>query len=126
MTADGYGTTRCNIGHDELARRRLIALALTLATVLTAAFLVAGHAPIGLRLVIWPLAWAAAVTWLQVIRRFCVAFGALGLENFGGLGRQVPVDPEVRESDRRRAFQLIGLGGLIGLIAALAVVAIPV
>jgi hypothetical protein len=36
------------------------------------------------------------------------------------------VDPEVRESDRRRAFQLIGLGGLIGLIAALAVVAIPV
>jgi len=126
VTSGASANTRCNIGPDEVARRRLIALALTLATILTAAFLLAGHAPIALRLIIWPLAWAAAVTWLQVIRRFCVAFGALGLENFGGLGRQVPVDPRLRAEDRRRALQLIGLGGLIGLVAALAVAAIPV
>lgn len=103
-----------------------MAVALTLGVVLTAGILIAAGAPAPVRLFVWPLAWAAAVTWLQVIRRFCVAFGALGLENFGGLGRQVPVDPSHRAEDRRRAFQLIGLGGLIGLVAALAVVAIPV
>jgi hypothetical protein len=125
VTFDQARATRCNIGPDEIARRRLVALALTVVTLMTATLLVTAHAPAGLRLLIWPLASAAAVTWLQVLFRFCVAFGALGLENFGGLGREVPVDPTLRRSDRRRALRLILLGGVIGLLVAIAVLAIP-
>ncbi len=83
-------------------------------------------APPALRLIIWPLATAAAVTWLQVVHRFCIAFGALGLENFGRLGDEVHVGPRQRAADRRRALQLILEGSLIGLIVALLLVAIPI
>jgi hypothetical protein len=117
---------RCNIGPDEIAKRRRSAIMATIATVIAALALVALHVPAPARLLLWPLATAAAVTWLQVVHRFCVAFGALGLENFGRLGGEHHVDPAIRAADRRRALQLILEGGLIGLVAALAVAAIPV
>jgi len=117
---------RCNIGPEEIARRRRSATVATLLTALVAAALVAAHAPPPARLLVWPLATAAAVSWLQVVHRFCVAFGALGLENFGRLGAEVHVEQDQRASDRRRAFQLILEGALIGLVVALLLVAIPV
>ncbi len=126
MTLDRVAAPRCNIGPDEIARRRRSAITTSVATALIAVALIAFHVPVPLRLLLWPLATAAAVTWLQVIHRFCVAFGALGLENFGRLGDQHEVDPEIRAADRRRAFQLILEGGIIGLVVTLAVVAIPV
>jgi len=98
----------------------------TVLTALAAAALVAIHTPPPARMLIWPLATAAAVTWLQVVHRFCVAFGALGLENFGRLGDEVHVDDRRRASDRRHALQVILEGSLIGLVVTLLVAAIPV
>ena len=126
MTLDRSIAPRCNIGPDEIARRRRSAVVTTVATALVAAALVGIHAPPTARLLIWPLATAAAVTWLQVVHRFCVAFGALGLENFGRLGDEVHIDGRQRATDRRRALQLILEGSLIGLLVALLLVAIPV
>lgn len=126
MTLDRSIAPRCNIGPEEIARRRRSALVTTVVTGLVAAALVGIHAPPIARLLIWPLATAAAVTWLQVVHRFCVAFGALGLENFGRLGQEVHVDQRQRALDRRRALQLILEGSLIGLVIALLVAAIPV
>ena len=124
MTLDRAGP-RCNIGPDEIARRRRSAVVASVATVAVAVALVALHVPGPARLLIWPLAAAAAVTWLQVAHRFCVAFGALGLQNFGRLGEETHVDPRIRAADRRRAFQLVLEGALIGLVVTLAVIAIP-
>jgi len=126
MTLDRAAPPRCNIGPDEIARRRRSAIPTTVATAVVAVVMVALHVPAPARLLLWPLAAAAAVTWLQVVHRFCVAFGALGLENFGRLGGEHHVDPAIRAADRRRAFQLILEGALIGLVVALAVAAIPV
>jgi hypothetical protein len=125
VTVDQAAGPRCNIGPDEIARRRRSAISASVVTAFAAAALVALSAPAPVRLLLWPLATAAAVTWLQVIHRFCVAFGALGLENFGRLGEQHGVDPLVRAADRRRALQLILEGALIGLMVTLAVAAIP-
>jgi hypothetical protein len=125
MTLDQAATPRCNIGPDELARRRRSAITASVVTAAAVVALVALAVPPAARLLIWPLATATAVTLLQVIHRFCVAFGALGLENFGRLGEQHGVDPAIRAADRRRAFQLILEGGLVGLVVTLAVVAIP-
>jgi hypothetical protein len=126
VTLDRVAVPRCNIGPEEIARRRRSAIAVSGATAVIAALLVGLDAPVPLRLLLWPVATAAAVTWLQVAHRFCVAFGALGLENYGRLGEERSVDPRVRAGDRRRAVQLILEGGLIGLIVTLAVLAIPV
>jgi hypothetical protein len=117
---------RCNIGPEEIARRRRSAILATTAALVAAVALIALPVPLAVRLLMWPLATAAAVTWLQVIHRFCVAFGALGLENFGRLGSEVHIDPHQRAADRQRALQLILEGSLIGLIVTLVVVAIPV
>ena len=126
MTLDRSIGPRCNIGPEEIARRRRSAIVATILTAVVAAALVAVHAPPLARLLIWPLATAAAITWLQVVHRFCVAFGALGLENFGRLGDEVRVDAGERGTDRRRALQLLLEGSLIGLVVTLVMVAIPV
>ncbi|MEZ0241228.1 MAG: hypothetical protein ACAH65_10560 [Chloroflexota bacterium] len=126
MTLDRVAGPRCNIGPEELARRRRSAVVATTAALIAGAALIALHVPQPARLLIWPLAAAAAVTWLQVVNRFCVAFGSLGLQNFGRLGAESRVEPHLRAADRRRALQMILEGGLIGLVVALALAAIPV
>jgi hypothetical protein len=113
---------RCNIGADEVARRRRSAIfATALFALVVVAIIAADVPPLG-RLLVWPLAAAVGVTWLQVTSRFCVAFGALGLENFGRLGRQVPVSGPQRAADRRRAVLLVLEGALIGLALTLAII----
>jgi hypothetical protein len=125
VTFDQAAGQRCNIGPDEIARRRRSAITATIATAVVAVALVALQIPPFARLLLWPLAAAAAVTWLQVLHRFCVAFGALGLQNFGRLGEQRAVDPSMRAADRRRALMVILEGALIGLVVTLVVAAIP-
>jgi hypothetical protein len=126
VTLDRSIAPRCNIGLEELARRRRSAIVAGVLTAVVSAALVGVHAAPLARLLIWPLATASAVTWLQVIHRFCVAFGALGLQNFGRLGEEVHVDAEQRSADRRRAIQLILEGSLIGLVVALALASLPI
>jgi hypothetical protein len=112
---------RCNIGPAEIVRRRRIAIVVTAATALVAIALLASGLPHVARLVIWPLATGAAVCWLQVMGRFCVRFGAAGVENFGALGGEIRVDPAQRAADARKAAQMILEGALIGLLATVAI-----
>ena len=126
MTLDRSIGPRCNIGPEEIARRRRSAIAKTVVVALAAIVLVVLAVPAPVRLLIWPLATAAAVTWLQVVHRFCVAFGAMGLQNFGRLGQESPVDPGIRAADRRRALQLILEGAAIGLFVAVVLAAVPI
>ena len=117
---------RCNIGLAEIQRRRRIAAALTVATVAASIGLVAVGVPHLGRLVLWPLAAATGVTWLQVTSRFCVRFGLGGLENFGRLGSERKVAPGLAEADRRRAVTLLTEGAFAGLLATVLLVVLPV
>jgi hypothetical protein len=122
-----YRTGACNIGPAEIARRRRSAIGLTLVTILVAGVLVASDLPAFGRVLAFPFAAAAAVTSLQAIRRFCVAFGALGIRNFGALGATESVpDAAARVADRRTALRMILEGSLYGLIATAALVALPI
>jgi Flp pilus assembly protein protease CpaA len=116
---------RCNIGPAEIARRRRLAILLTAVTVLIVAALVAAQVPTLGRLAVFPFAAAVGVTWLQVIRKFCVHFGAFGLENFGALGDERPVAREVRAADRRQSLEMVLEGVLFGLVVTLAVLQLP-
>ena len=116
---------RCNIGPDEIARRRRLAAALATVTVIVGAGLIATQAPTWPRLVVWPLTSATTVTWLQVVRKFCVRFGALGLENFGRLGGERRVAAGVRAADARKAAEMILEGVLLGLLVTVAFIWLP-
>ena len=116
---------RCNIGEAEVARRRRMAIALTVAGSVVAGALVGLAAPSLARLLLWPIAAAAGVTWLQVTSRFCVAFGAAGLENFGALGSEHRVAAGQALADRRRALLLTLEGVVAGTVVTLAFVALP-
>ena len=123
--ADRPGT--CNIGPAEIARRRRSAILVTGAAAIAAALLVLGGGPPIARLAIFPLAAAAAVTWLQVIRRFCVAFGAAGVRNLGSLGSTERVDdPAERAANRAVALRMIVEGVAYGAIVTAILVLIPV
>jgi hypothetical protein len=120
VTLDRSIGPRCNIGPAEVARRRRSAIAFTVLAAIVAVPLVALDVPPAARLVMFPFATGAAINWLQVVHRFCVAFGAVGIENFGPIGSPVGVDPTQRAADRRRVAQLVLEGSLIGAVATLA------
>jgi hypothetical protein len=117
---------RCNIGPAEIARRRRSAVLFTVVAVTVAIGLVALQASPAARLALFPFAAGAAVNWAQVFHRFCVAFGAIGIENFGNIGEEQRVDPRQRSEDRRRVAQLVLEGSAIGAAATLLLVLLPV
>jgi hypothetical protein len=125
MTA-AYRPGTCNIGPAELARRRRSAAFVTVLAAAAAAILVVSGAPPIFRVAVLPLAAAAAVTWLQVFRRFCVAFGAFGIRNFGPLGAAEPIeDPAQRAADRRAAMRTVLEGLAYGAVATGILILLP-
>jgi hypothetical protein len=117
----------CNIGPEEIARRRRAGHVGLVATIVLLAILIAVDAPPIARLLLALPAAIAASGYLQAWLRFCAGFGARGVFNFGGLGRtEAVVDVEARARDRRRARQ-IGLASFaIGLAVGVAGVLLPV
>jgi hypothetical protein len=126
VTLDRSLGPRCNIGPEEVARRRRSAIAFTVVAAVVAAGLLALDVPPVARLAMFPFATGAAVNWAQVVHRFCVAFGAVGIENFGRIGEEHKVDREQQAADRRRVVQLVLEGSLVGGVVTLALVAAPV
>ena len=118
--AGQYRPGVCNIGPAEIGRRRRSAIVATVLTAALAGGIVVANLPSVARLALFPFATAAAITWLQVTRRFCVAFGAAGILNFGNLGSQEAVaDAAARAADRRTARRMILEGAGYGLLATL-------
>jgi hypothetical protein len=126
MTA-GYQSGVCNIGPAEIAyRRRWGDLGLVVTLVLFAALIWAG-APHWTRLLLALPAAGSAVGYLQAYLRFCAAFGAAGVFNFGQrLDVTRITDPVALRRDRLRAFRIFGASALIGLAVGLLAVVLPI
>jgi hypothetical protein len=125
--APTYVPGACNIGPEEIARRRAAAVTGLLATAGFAAALLVTGAPDPLRLLVAVPAAATTIAALQVRDRFCVAYAAQGVYNVDGpAGQATPVlDAYSRSRDRQRAVRMILAGAAIGLAAALALVLLP-
>jgi hypothetical protein len=122
----GYRPGVCNIGPQEIARRRRAGHVGLLATVTLFAVLAIADAPPILRLLLALPAIVGASGYLQAWFRFCAAFGARGIFNLGPIGPVEPVrDADARARDRIRAWQ-IGLASLaIGVAVAVVAVVLP-
>ncbi len=107
-TATGYIPGVCNIGKQEVIKRRWIAIAgLAMAVALAAAlqFLQANQF---LKLIIFiPLSIGIA-SFQQTWFKFCVAFGLLGIFRFDGNGDKIPEGQQAHyKADRAKALKII-------------------
>jgi hypothetical protein len=125
--ADEYHSGACNIGPAEIARRRRSGIVGLAAAAVMAAALVLLGLPVATRwLVALPLA-ISAIGFLQAHFRFCAAYGAAGVRNFGPLGSTERVDDAAaRRADRAKAVAISMAGGAIGVAGALLLVLLPV
>jgi hypothetical protein len=107
----GYEAGRCNIGPQEVARRRMtghLGLAITAVLFLILAWT---DAPVWMRLVLFLPAAVGAAGYLQAYLRFCADYGWRGVFNFGQAGHHrttTVTDEAAMRADRRRAA-VIGL-----------------
>ncbi|HEY7738726.1 MAG TPA: hypothetical protein VIC63_06830 [Candidatus Limnocylindria bacterium] len=117
----------CNIGPEEIAHRRRSGHVGALLTLGLFALLVAVAAPPVARLLLVIPATVSASGYLQAWLKFCAGFGAIGVRNFGPLGRTETVaDPAARAADRRRAREIGLMGFGIGLVVGLVAAALPI
>jgi hypothetical protein len=124
---DDYEPGVCNIGPDEIAHRLTLAHIGLLITLGFLVLLLITHVPLLARFSVALPAWGTAVAYLQAWRRFCVAFGALGVFNFGQVGSRERVEnPQQRARDRRRALEIVLLGLLAGVTTGAVAVLLPV
>lgn len=123
-----YAPGACNIGPDEIARRRKAAVAGLIATIaLGVALLLIGSTPGSTErlLVALPLT-GAAIGWIQARRRFCMAYGLAGTFNLGKIGEMQRVsDERALAADRRTAVIIAAQGLALGLVGALAFLTLP-
>ena len=118
---DTYRPGACNIGPDEIARRRRAGMAGVGIGVAIAVGLVVVGAPAWTRIAILPPLAGGIISLEQARRRFCVGFAMAGLRNFGALGGQTSVeDDSARAADRRAALLMV----LQGTLAAAALTAL--
>jgi len=121
-----YRAGTCNIGEEEIARRRRAGHTSTVAAIALLAALALTGAPRGARLLVALPAAGAAAGYLQAWLRFCAAYGFRGLFNFGPLGGVSKVtDAQEAIRDRTRARQIALAACASGLIIGVAASLLP-
>jgi len=108
MSSDQYVAGSCNIGTGEIRRRQLVAIIGTVLTVITLIGFISTGAEPSLRLGIFIPLSVASIGWVQSRRKFCLAYGFMGVLNFGKLGNISRVtDKASLAADRKTAFSIL-------------------
>jgi hypothetical protein len=114
----------CNIGPEEIARRRNLGwVSLAIVFVLLLALVLAGVNPWWRLFVFFPAA-MSATGFLQAYFHFCTGFAHIGVFNFGPVGERHKVDDEFsKKKDKRKGNQItlyaVLIGGVTVIIALL-------
>ncbi|VVB60871.1 Uncharacterised protein [uncultured archaeon] len=117
----------CNIGKEEIRKRRQSGWTGLIITIIIYVFLAYAGAPPIWRLVVFVPATLAAVGFLQAYMHFCAYFGSVGVFNFGEVGKTDTVEQaEFRKIDRKKAIEIVASSILIGAAVAIAAYFLPV
>jgi len=118
-TQNQYNPGDCNIGPDEIIMRIRGGWFGLVLTILVWLLFAVFQTPSGWRLTLFFPAMISATGFIQAKMHFCVYFGFAALFNFGEAGKRDTVNQaEFRKKDRRKAWQIVILSGLIGIIVA--------
>ncbi|MGA2513503.1 MAG: hypothetical protein ABSG37_07775 [Candidatus Limnocylindrales bacterium] len=123
----GYQPGVCNIGPQEIARRRRAGHAGLIVSVAVLGVLLAVAAPHWMRLVLVLTAAGSASGYLQAWLHFCAGFGSSGVYNFGPLGTVERVaDPGARRRDRLKSLEIGAASVAIGLAVGIGAALLPI
>jgi len=103
-----YQSGVCNIGPSEIAQRKKVAMAGFISAAIFGVLvsLSGSHSPV--RFAIFLPLLIGSIGLIQARKKFCLAFGLLGVYNFGIVGRQERVvDEFARAADRKVANKII-------------------
>lgn len=121
-----YKSGVCNIGGAEVRRRKVSGVIGAIFSIAYYAASISFHAPRGIRAIVFIPLVVAFTGWLQLRSKFCLAFGLMGVFNFGKLGEvSRVVDPEERQVDRKRALVMLAQAVAISAAFALVFTLIP-
>lgn len=103
-----YIAGSCNIGPAEIKRRRQGALIGAILFAFTTLLFVLTNAPTSTRLLVFIPALLFTVGIIQSRRKFCVAYGFLGVFSFEKLGatRKITINQDLK-ADRKYAIKLL-------------------
>ncbi|MEI6648118.1 MAG: hypothetical protein WCO08_00615 [Actinomycetes bacterium] len=105
--SDLYQPGVCNIGPQEIRRRRLVGYFGLLITIATAFLLQQHHSSRITRFSIFFPAMVFSFGWIQAKKKFCMGFGLAGTFNFGKLGNLDRIEMEVfRKQDRDTVIKM--------------------
>ena len=109
--SDHYIPGTCNIGKSEIRRRQFVALLGAIGTIFGAVSMghkYTSHSP---RLWLFIPALVFSIGWIQSRKKFCLAYGFLGVFNFGKAGAAQKVrSKEERSADRATALSILTQG----------------
>ncbi len=120
-----YQAGACNIGPSEIKRRRQGALVGAVLFAVTTILFVVSNASTSTRLVTFIPALLFAVGMIQSKRRFCVAYGFMGVFSFEKLGdtKKVTVNQDLK-ADKKYAVKLLLQSVVIAIVLTALVVLI--
>lgn len=121
-TANQYIPGVCNIGNEEIKKRKQAGWTGLIVTVALWVLLVWAEVSPLWRLTLFLPAMMSATGFLQAYSHFCVYFGFANLFNFGDVGKTDSVEQaEFRAKDKKKAWNILLSSILIGLgVAAFA------
>jgi hypothetical protein len=107
----------CNIGPEEIKRRKNSALFSAVLALFWAGLLLILHAdPLWFLTLFLPLA-SLGISFQQWTNKFCVNFGMRGVYNFKQLGTVTRIEESsMRKADRQKAARMILIGIVFGLV----------
>jgi hypothetical protein len=115
----------CNIGKEEINKRKQFGIVGLILTVLTYFLFVYFEVSNGVRFLTFIPAVISAIGFLQARMRFCVYYGLAAMFNLDSLGKSNKVEnDEFVRKDKKRARLIIYFSVLIGIVVGLIAVVI--
>lgn len=116
MNTNNYVPGVCNIGKEEINKRKRAGIVGLILTVLTYSLFVYFEVSKGVRFLTFIPAVISAIGFLQARMRFCAYYGLAEMFNFDSLEKSNKVDNnEFVRKDKKRARQIIYYSVLIGI-----------
>ena len=125
MSTSNYIPGVCNIGNEEISKRKQFGFIGLFITVVAYSLFVYLDVSSGIRFLIFVPAVISAIGFLQARMHFCVYYGLAEMFNFDSLGKTGKVEnDEFIRKDKKRARLIIYSSVLIGIVAGLIAAAI--